>query len=150
MCSRASALPQVSEKMHIEAGAPTHDAWCLPQIQRTRIAATFAPSEVGDGQHLRRHALDDREELDELGLQLVAEEPVHLEAEPAAGIEHLFREEEAVLAIEVADRAGRLGQQMKIGERVTTAEAWTWRRPMGKGRVSIVAWNRGITGMKSA
>ena len=50
------------------------------------------------------------EQLTDVGLEELVGHP-----EPAAGIEHLLREEEAVLAIEVADRAGRLGQQMEIG-----------------------------------
>ena len=50
------------------------------------------------------------EQLADVGLEQLVGHP-----EAAARIEHLLREEEAVLAIEVADRAGRFGQQMEIG-----------------------------------
>ena len=39
-------------------------------------------------------------------------------AKAAAGIEHLLRKEEAVLAVEIADRARRLGKNMKRRRRV--------------------------------
>ena len=39
-------------------------------------------------------------------------------AKAAAGIEHLLRQEEAVAAIQVANRAGGLGEQMKSGRGV--------------------------------
>jgi hypothetical protein len=50
------------------------------------------------------------EQLTDVGLEKLVGHP-----EPAAGIEHLLREEEAVLAVKIADRAGRFGEQMEIG-----------------------------------
>ena len=55
------------------------DRSAILQIERTRIAAPLAPALVRERQHLRGDALDDRNELDELRPQLVAQEPVDLE-----------------------------------------------------------------------
>ena len=52
------------------------------------------------------------EQLADVGLEQLVRHP-----EPAARVEHLLREEEAVLAVEVADGAGRLGEHMEIGAR---------------------------------
>ena len=46
--------------------------------QRTPVRAR-APAQVRDRQQIRRHALDDRDQLQVARLQLVAEEPVHVE-----------------------------------------------------------------------
>ena len=48
------------------------------------------------------------EQLADVGLEDVVGHP-----EPAARIQHLLRQEEAVLAVEVADGAGRLGEHVK-------------------------------------
>ena len=46
----------------------------------------------------------------DVGLEHVVAHP-----EPVARVERLLRQEEAVLAVEVADRAGRLGQHVELG-----------------------------------
>ena len=48
------------------------------QIERTRVAAALAPAQIGNRHHLRRHAFDDGDELEGLGLHLVADEPTDL------------------------------------------------------------------------
>jgi hypothetical protein len=48
-------------------------------------------------------------QLPQVGFQQVIGHP-----EPAAGVQHLLGQEEAVGAVQVADRTGRLGQQMEL------------------------------------
>ena len=70
------------------------------EAHQRRLAALPADDHLGAGLRL--------EQLPDVGLEQLVGHP-----EPAAGVEHLLREEEAVLAVEVADRARRLGQQVE-------------------------------------
>jgi len=69
-----------------------------------RLAALPADDHVGARVRL--------EQLADVGVEQIVGH-----AEPAARIEHFLREEEAVLTIEIADRAGRFGEHVKIGAR---------------------------------
>jgi hypothetical protein len=48
-------------------------------VERTRTAAALAPSLVRQREQLLRDAFDDRDELDERRLQLVAKETIDLD-----------------------------------------------------------------------
>ena len=53
------------------------------------------------------------QQLPEVGRQQILGHP-----EAAAGIQHLLGQKETVLAVEVADRAGRLDQNVESGRRI--------------------------------
>ena len=53
------------------------------------------------------------EQLPDVGFQQIVSHP-----EPAARVEHLLREEEAVLAIEIANRPRRLCQHVEVAQRI--------------------------------
>ena len=61
------------------------------------------------------------EELAEVGLQQLIGH-----SEPVSRIEHLLRQEEAVLTIQVADRAGRLGENVISGRECHVCEYVSW------------------------
>ena len=96
MCSSATALPHVSPKMHSAGAVPYQDAsaasniWTktVPTSRRTHSSKTVgeeraprlrADRAVGELGAAVLDPLDDRDELDEAGAELVAEVAVHLE-----------------------------------------------------------------------
>ncbi len=83
-----------------------------------------------------------------MGLEQLADvvlEQVVRHAEAAAGVEHLLGEEEAVLAVEVADRAGRFHENVKGGRRAGGAGGGN-RCGLGHGHGidlrSAIIWHR--------
>ena len=60
----------------------------LEHVQGARFATALAPAAIGERQHLRGHALDDRDELEEFGPELVPEEAVDIVWMVAVGRVH--------------------------------------------------------------
>ena len=57
--------------------------------------------------------------LPDVSLQQIVGHP-----EPVARIQHLLRQEEAVLAVQVADRPGRLGHHVEVIRGLLRASFW--------------------------